>query len=259
MNTVNKQAGLSMVELLIALAISSFLILGVTQIYIDNKTSYLFQQGQAQNQENGRFSLMVLEQHLAKAGFRRRPDDSLEQAFAAGTFNTTTGAGTCTFRAGQAVTKVDDSTICLRFEPRDATEVDCAGTGVTTPADFATPYTTSSQEFVEKFSVNNNAELVCNDAVLADGVSQVLYTFGIGPASEREASSYTKTPGTSTIRSVRYSLLLTTDQNNLSQGMTSKAYCDWQTLMGNTDPCTPPDNNLYQIASSGIMLRNLMP
>ena len=138
MNTVNKQAGLSMVELLIALAISSFLILGVTQIYIDNKTSYLFQQGQAQNQENGRFSLMVLEQHLAKAGFRRRPDDSLEQAFTAGTFNTTTGAGTCTFRAGQAVTKVDDSTICLRFEPRDATEVDCAGTGVTTPADFAT-------------------------------------------------------------------------------------------------------------------------
>ncbi|MEN1592952.1 prepilin-type N-terminal cleavage/methylation domain-containing protein, partial [Pseudomonas aeruginosa] len=38
------QKGLSMVELLVALAISSFLILGISQIYIDNKRNYLFQQ-----------------------------------------------------------------------------------------------------------------------------------------------------------------------------------------------------------------------
>ena len=57
------QKGLSMVELLVALAISSFLILGISQIYIDNKRNYLFQQGQAGNQENSRFVLMLLQQH----------------------------------------------------------------------------------------------------------------------------------------------------------------------------------------------------
>ncbi len=46
-NRSRRQSGLSMIELLVALAISSFLILGITQIYLDNKRNYLFQQGQA--------------------------------------------------------------------------------------------------------------------------------------------------------------------------------------------------------------------
>lgn len=36
-----RQTGLSMVELMITLLISSFLILGITQIYIDNKRNYI--------------------------------------------------------------------------------------------------------------------------------------------------------------------------------------------------------------------------
>lgn len=50
------QAGLSLVELMVALAISSVLILGITQIYIDNKRSYSFQQNQAENQEGAAIS-----------------------------------------------------------------------------------------------------------------------------------------------------------------------------------------------------------
>ena len=37
MNSIKRQFGLSMIELLIALAISSFLILVITQVYLDNK------------------------------------------------------------------------------------------------------------------------------------------------------------------------------------------------------------------------------
>ncbi len=70
----SKEHGLSMIELLIALAISSFLILGITQIYIDNKRNYLFQQTQAANQENLRFLDLLLSQYINKAGFRRSPD-----------------------------------------------------------------------------------------------------------------------------------------------------------------------------------------
>ncbi|BCR23333.1 hypothetical protein KAM426_08600 [Aquipseudomonas alcaligenes] len=64
--TRNRQFGLSLIELMVALVISSFLILGITQIYVDNKRNYLFQQGQSENQENGRYALLLLEKELAK-------------------------------------------------------------------------------------------------------------------------------------------------------------------------------------------------
>ena len=78
-----KQNGLSLVELLIALAISSFLILGTAQLFIDSKRNYAFNQGQSGSMENGRFVLMVLEQQLSKTGYRAKPWEARENAFPA--------------------------------------------------------------------------------------------------------------------------------------------------------------------------------
>ena len=69
-HSLSLQAGLSMVELLIAMAISSFLILGITQIFIDNKRNYVYQQNQSANQETSRFAQLIFEQQLYKAGYR---------------------------------------------------------------------------------------------------------------------------------------------------------------------------------------------
>ena len=80
-STVKQQLGLSMVELLIALAISSFLILGITQIYIDNKRNYLFQQTQAGNVENQRFLDLLMDNLLNKAAYRRGPKQKTEDIF----------------------------------------------------------------------------------------------------------------------------------------------------------------------------------
>ena len=57
-----RQRGLSLIELMVALLLSSFLIIGVTQIFITNKQNYTFQQNQIGNQENSRFSITVLQQ-----------------------------------------------------------------------------------------------------------------------------------------------------------------------------------------------------
>lgn len=43
----HNQLGISMIELLVAMLISSFLIIGVTQVYLDNRSNTLFQQNQA--------------------------------------------------------------------------------------------------------------------------------------------------------------------------------------------------------------------
>lgn len=84
MNHIKHQLGLSMVELLIALAISSFLILGITQVYIDNKRNYVFQQNQAGNAENSRFAALIINDYLGKAGYRRTPSALLEIVFPPG-------------------------------------------------------------------------------------------------------------------------------------------------------------------------------
>lgn len=269
---VFSQRGLSMIELLVALALSSFLILGVTQIYVDNKKNYLFQQGQIGNLENGRYALMTFEEHIAKAGYRRRPDQDMKQAFPQGTF--AAGAQSCTFDAGQAITvetvtvgaNVKVAAICLRYQPRDESEKDCAGGALSTAwssteiAAIENPYTVpqntsgSLGSVVERIALTNG-QLACNGELLVDGVEDMRLTFGVGPSTERTVDEYVSLPARP-IRSVRYDLLMASTNSNLSDGMTSKPYCDWN----NISPCTPaPNNTLYQVVSSGITIRNLMP
>lgn len=129
------ERGLSLVELMIALALSSLLILGVTQVYLNNRTNYLFHQGQSENIQNGRFALLMLEQQLAKTGYRRSPDDTFEFAFPAETKQN------CAFDTGQTIYRVDDSTLCLRYQPQDDQEnFDCAGNTVTFTSSIDEPY-----------------------------------------------------------------------------------------------------------------------
>src|SRR5690554_4118527 len=124
-----RQRGLSMIELLVALAISSFLILGITQVYIDNKRSYVFQQSQAGNLENSRFAVLMLDELLSKAGYRRAPDQEMLDAFPSSSILSDHCAG---FPAESALTKIvvkkDGQTgFCMRYQPAVADELTCDG------------------------------------------------------------------------------------------------------------------------------------
>ena len=63
------QLGISMVEILVALVISLFLLGGIVQVYIGNKASYTFTDNIGRIQENGRFAMDTLTQDLRMAGF----------------------------------------------------------------------------------------------------------------------------------------------------------------------------------------------
>lgn len=65
---LKSQKGLTMVELMVALVLSSLLTLGVIQVFIANKTSYRLQEAQARLQENARFALTVISNELRRAG-----------------------------------------------------------------------------------------------------------------------------------------------------------------------------------------------
>lgn len=63
-----RQAGLSLVELMIALVIGLILMLGITQIFIASHSASRLSEGVARAQENGRFALDFLERDIRMAG-----------------------------------------------------------------------------------------------------------------------------------------------------------------------------------------------
>ena len=64
-----RSSGFSMVELMVAMAISLLLMAGVVQIYSGSKTSYVMQEGNSRLQENARFALGRLSHDIGAAGY----------------------------------------------------------------------------------------------------------------------------------------------------------------------------------------------
>lgn len=69
MKYLKRQQGISFVEVLVALVISLFLLGGIVQVYLANKTSYRFSNATSRIQENARYSMDIMAQELRMAGF----------------------------------------------------------------------------------------------------------------------------------------------------------------------------------------------
>ncbi len=63
------QYGLSLVEILVSMVISIFLLGGVVQVYSGNKASYGFSEAMSRIQENGRFAMDTMTRDLRMVGF----------------------------------------------------------------------------------------------------------------------------------------------------------------------------------------------
>lgn len=274
------QRGLSMVELLVALAISSFLLLGITQIYVDNKRNFLFQQSQASNQEGSRFATLLLNEYLGKAGFRRTPDQLIEDAFPA-----ITASNDCkAFLKGSAVTPAKDAQgICLRYQPLVSGELDCQGDASKAFDDSQAFKAASSGSLITialRYKANadlSKGVLECKNLnattpayqELLSGIADLRLEFGVGGADMLEkaladsnrfikASDWSTSSGQ--VRAVRYSILLASGTNQRDGD--SKLYTDWYNAADSTTKtrlAAGDSKRIYQIASSTQTLRNLMP
>lgn len=65
-----RQAGLSLIELMIAITLSLLLILGVTQIFLSSKATYVSNQALSTIQESGRFAIDLLAKDIRNAGYK---------------------------------------------------------------------------------------------------------------------------------------------------------------------------------------------
>jgi type IV pilus assembly protein PilW len=67
MKRLNKQSGISLVEIMVSLVISLFLLAGIVQVYTGNRATFSFSNALAEVQENGRFALDIISQDLRLA------------------------------------------------------------------------------------------------------------------------------------------------------------------------------------------------
>lgn len=254
------QHGLSLVELMVALLMGSLLILAGTQIMADHKLAYLFQRAHADNQGNGRFTLQWLDQQLARAGYKRRPDQTLDAAFPA-LSETQSGISGCAFDSGQVVRPVNTSTLCIRYQPSDKRDVDCLGNSRPANASALTrPYGEPAEAFIEKLTLSTSQQLTCTSkdgvATLTEGIADLRFEYGLSPDGARLTTEYTSSPSSSAaIRSVRYSALLSTPVAPTAAGQASQAWQYWNPGAEQQ----PSANRLYQVLKGTTTLRNLTP
>lgn len=278
----DRQNGLSMVELLAALAISSFLLLGITQIYLDNKRNHIFRQSQAGNIENSRFAVLLLDEYLGKAGYRRAAHQLHEEAFP----ETAQDDHCKAFAKGSALTATHDSDgLCLRYQPLVSGEADCLGNS-SKPFDDSTPFTSADRLIVLalKYIPGSADQLhqgslrctslngtVITSAELLSGIADFRLEFGVGTPDLLEkglnngsnrfvtVSSWAESTH-GPIRAVRYSLLLSSQQRQREGDST--ILDNWLASASDTAKArlnASDQNRLYQVAHSTQPLRNLMP
>lgn len=261
------ERGLTLVELMVAMAIGLFIVLIATTIYLQGVSTVAFRFGQSENLNNSRYALSVFDTELSKAGFRRDPKQTFKDAFPA---EATAHANECQFAEEQSFYVTDKKEICLRYQARDPAETDCVGTASGLDAAII-PYEAppaGTGMFVEKYFLDNG-KLMCAAAdktvAVADGVRDMVIQFGVDqradPAASRHVDQYQTTlpNANEVIRSLRYAILLSSTAQGLSQGIESSVCQRWEDAGGAAASCDTSKGRLFQLATGTLTLRNLMP
>lgn len=115
--------GLSLIELLIGLVLSSALILTVSTLYLAVKQHYLVQESVLSMHVNSRLLHSLLLEYVAKAGFRQQFDQERAHIFPA-----LTTYPECPFKAAQVlVPGAQPNSFCLRYQTATSAQLDCTG------------------------------------------------------------------------------------------------------------------------------------
>lgn len=248
---MDRQRGLSLIELMVALLLSTLLILGITQVYIDNKRNYAFQQGQSDNLENARYALMLFEEELYRTGYQASADYGFENAFRADP----NASENCAFSAGEVINfNVTDQRICIRYQPSLPQLTVCSGEAVPGLTD---PYQADATPVTVELEISGNS-LHCNGVPLINNMVDIKLMFGVSDDLSRETQKFTDVPAANErIRSVRYAALLKSRSENLTDDNNSRVYSAWREKWYSESGAVAPDRALYFSTENTIALRNL--
>lgn len=220
-------SGFGLIELLIALALSLIVVLGVAQVFIAAKSTYVSQNTAASMQEDARFVLSKMIQEIRMVGMFGCLG-TITDATSAGDFNAYQITPISWDNANLKLTLVSADVGGSGGAPTWTVVSDCrntatAYTGVRAPA-------TGQQAFAIRRLIYSlkNGQLTMgagsgtpSQFVLVDNVSAFNVSFGLASSTtDTAASSYSANPSDpARIRSVRLTLTLT-DPNNRVRNQT---------------------------------------
>ena len=241
------QTGLSLIEIMISLLISAFLIGGVLQIFIGSKQTYRMQQSLSRLQENGRFAMDFLAKDIRMAGYWGCLRPSGTNIDVAGENNNTATGDS-----------IDNGTDTITLKGAFAlTPTGTCGTPVDTSATFYTDTSSTIKYKINASVLQQDTHGLHNGLIEGIENMQILYgvdtdsdgTTGYGaPNYYVPASSVTNM---NQVVSIRISLLAVTLDDNLATQPQPYTY--------NGETTTPTDRKIRRVFTSTIALRNRLP
>jgi type IV pilus assembly protein PilW len=259
-----RQQGLSLIELMIAMTLGLILTLGVVQVFISSKQTYSVVTSQSQTQENARVVKHFLGRGLRHAGYwddSAVPMDLPE----AGDFDNNQMVFATNNDSTEANVVDGTDTITLRFNgSADEQLRSCTGR-------IAGP----DRVIVDRYSIRPASastsvpSLHCESAMLdldgnavtgeplqsqplIIGIENLQIEFGIGTSDRIEQYvSADEVTDWKKVRSVRYALLATSNQNSGGQENTNT-----YTLIDGETVTASGDNRLRQVQRDTVFLRN---
>ncbi|MDG4553254.1 MAG: PilW family protein [Candidatus Competibacter sp.] len=244
----HRQHGMTLIEIMVSLVISLFLLTGLLQMFIATRQSSRIQENLSRIQENGRFGIEYINRVVRQAGYRSRATILNGEAFKH-KFNVDRVEGS----NDNGVNNSDN--IVVRFEgenPGQGEVRNCLNQVITSPAIS-----------IDTLSVNTDAQGILNlycQVITPAGTAaqpsqpvlenvedmQILY-------GERKGGNLAYVPATNVqnwdnVFSARISLLLRTAENNLVEAPQS------YTINGMT--ITPTDRRLRRVFTTTVALRN---
>ncbi|MHC8353025.1 PilW family protein [Pseudomonas sp. RT4P38] len=224
MNRLNR--GFGLIEMLIALALSLVVVLGVAQIFIAAKNTYVSQNASANLQEDARFVLSKIIQEIRMVGMFGCLG-TITDASAGGSFNASQVTPISWDNANLKLTLVTADVGAGGGTPTWTVVSDCRNTA-TAYSNLQAPASGQLAFPIRRlvYSLKNNqltmgSGTTPTQAVLVDNVSAFNVSFGLASsATDASASSYSSNPSDpARIRSVRLTLTLT-DPNNRVRNQT---------------------------------------
>lgn len=194
--SARRQWGLSLIELLVALVLSTLVLLGILQIYLSGSEHAAFNQVQQQQQANAHFILELLQRESAHAGYSawtrhtngaddRQYDFVIDRE---GPFPGLTDAATgCAFREHQVASlDADGHGLCLRYQRAQRGDAqihdDCTGAPLYGTDDAARPATLVSHLRLSagQLLCRTNNPLSAGEVALAGDIHDLVFAEGSG-------------------------------------------------------------------------------
>ena len=205
---MRKAAGFSLIELLVALVIGLFLMLGLSTYFVQNKQTYTYQQAQANQQEHERIFSMMLGRSIRQAGYSPVDSERLTGqevsfptdggSFASGQFIFgTQGTHNVTVNGETTAQAFPDDTLSVRYLG-DTMLSRCDGNDSVVGADSVDLLSTDGVEFTCTTDGTTSTSLFGTDAVPANQQFRVLgmaVTYGLDTDDDGAVDSLSRATG----------------------------------------------------------------